>query len=285
MMQLAFALGQRNGGSRFGEDLSRPSCLGPAMDTLIDGIDAWITALVFAAAMFGSWLLGWQHGHRQPREMGDDPATKFTDATMVLLGLLLAFTFSMALARHEHRRQAVVAESNAIGDFYTCASLLQEPHRSRLQKVIHDYAVELLATPYETLSGAAEEAAQRRFETRVADMTAIVNAAIAEGTPIAISLTNTLNNVTSTNAARLAAYQDRLPWSIVMLLFLGSLVPVFLIGEKQAAVHKVHWSGPICFIILVTLVIYVTLDLNEPRRGLIQVSQVSLERAIHSMGH
>ena len=46
----------------------------------------------------------------------------------------------MALGRHDQRRLAVIAESNAIGDYYTCASLLKEPQRNQLQSVIRDYA-------------------------------------------------------------------------------------------------------------------------------------------------
>ena len=68
------------------------------------------------------------------------------------------------------------------------------------------------------------------------------------------------------------------------LLFLVSVVPAFLIGEKQGASQKVHFSGSFTFIVLVTLVIFVTNDLNQPRRGVIRVSQRPLERVIQSMG-
>ena len=46
--------------------------------------------------------------------------------------MLLAFSFSMSLVKHEQRRQMVVTDSNAIGDFYTCVSLLKEPQREKL---------------------------------------------------------------------------------------------------------------------------------------------------------
>src|SRR5262249_48663495 len=139
----------------------------------------------------------------------------------------------------------------------------------QLQDVIRDYSRDQLATTQETLQGDDERKATQRCLKSYADMTEIVNKAIAEGTPIAIPLTNTLNNVTSSSASRLAAYQVRLPWSIVGLLFLSSVVPSFLIGEKQGAQKKIHFSGSFSFIVLVTLVIFVTLDLNQPRRGLI----------------
>jgi hypothetical protein len=103
------------------------------------------------------------------------------------------------------------------------------------------------------------------------------------GTPIAVSLTNTLNGVTSSDASWLAALRDRLPWSIVLLLFVASTVPAFLMGQQQGVSQRPHLSGTLSFILLVTLVTYVTLDLNQPGKGFIRVSQESLERLLDSM--
>ena len=253
------------------------------MENIIEQVEAWLIPAGFAVAMSGGWALGRLWGRRFSGETGEDPGTKFIDASTALLGLLLAFTFAIALGRYDQRRLAVVAESNAIGDFYTCASLLQEPFRSRLQDVIRDYAQEQLDTPHETLIGADEKRATQQSREKFARMTDITNEVIAAGTPIALSLTTDLNNVTSSNASRLAVYQERLPWSIVFLLFLASVVPAFLVGEKQSASQKVHASGTISFIVLVTLVVFVILDLNQPHSGIIKVSQDSLARAIQSM--
>jgi hypothetical protein len=251
------------------------------MDSIIERTDAWLVATSFAVAMLVSWGLGWWRGGRQAPESGDDPGTKFTDASLALLGLLLAFTFSMALSRYEQRRQAVVAESNAIGDFYTCATLLKKPFRTRLQAVLDDYARHLLEARSGTMLDPQQET--EFCLEKFARMTEIARAALAEGTPVAVPLTNTLNDVTSNNASRQAAYRERLPGSIVLLLFLGSVVPAFLIGAKQGVSHKMHVAGSFSFIVLVALVIYVTLDLNQPNRGLIRVSQYSLERVVQSM--
>jgi hypothetical protein len=253
------------------------------VDRIVEQLDAWLIALGFAVAMSGCWALGRRWGRRFSGETGEDPGTKFIDASMALLGLLLAFTFAIALGRYDQRRLAVVAESNAIGDFYTCASLLKEPYRTRLQDVIRDYAQDQLDTPHETLIGEDEKKATQRSRKHFADMTKFTNEAIVAGTPIAVSLTDTLNNVTSSNASRLAVYQERLPWSIVLLLFLASAVPAFLIGEKQGASQKAHATGSISFIVLVTLVVFVILDLNQPHRGMIKVSQDPLARTIQSM--
>ena len=252
---------------------------------MIERLDAWAIALIFAAAMLAFWSIGWWWGRRAQGQPAEDPGVKFTDASMALLGLLLAFTFSMALGRHDQRRQAAVAESNAIGDFYTCASLLKDPSRSRLQALLRDYARHKLDMARESGLEMDREKAIQRCQEMHTRMTDIVAEAVEGGTAIAIPLTNNLNNVTSSNAVDIAAYQERLPGIIVFLLLLGSVVPAFLMGLQQGASHLVHLSGTLCFVVLVPLVIFVTLDLNQPTRGFITVSQESLERLIQSMAN
>jgi len=253
------------------------------MGGFVERIAPLLMALVFLAAMLAAWGTGWRKGRRAKLEPGEDPEIKFTDAALALLGLLLAFTFSMSLGRHDQRRAMAIAESNAIGDFYTCASLLKEPNRSQLQDVVRQYVQDKLDMARRVRSESELEEKLQGFQKMHARMTAIVAEALFAGTPIAVPLTNTLNNVTSADASRLEAFRERLPWSIVVLLFLGAIVPAFLMGLQQARSSRPHLSGTVCFIFMVTLVICVTLDLNQPGRGTIMVSQEPFERLLQSM--
>ncbi len=253
------------------------------MGRLIEWIDPLVLALIFAAGMLGAWYSGWRQGRRATPETSADPGIKFTDAALALLGLLLAFTFSLSLARHDQRRMMVVAESNSVGDFYTCASVLKEPHRSRLQAVLREYTEHKLDTARNLRSESDLQERLQWFQQAQARMTAIVAEAVADGTPIAVSLTNTLNEVTSSQAARLAADRERLPWSILLLLLVGAIVPAYLMGLQQGTSPRPHLSGTVCFVLMVTLVTYVTLDLNQPGRGTITVSQEPFERLLQSM--
>src|SRR5487761_1561408 len=97
------------------------------MGNLFAEVDSWVVALALGLAMFAAWEFGLWHGRRLQVESGEVPVSKFEDASLALLGLLLGFTFSMAIVKHDQRRLMVVADSNSIGDFYTCASLLKEP--------------------------------------------------------------------------------------------------------------------------------------------------------------
>ncbi|MFZ1121552.1 MAG: hypothetical protein WAN81_15100 [Candidatus Binataceae bacterium] len=245
-------------------------------------LDIRIVVLILVVSMLTAWNIGTRLGERLLHEGGTKPS-KFDDASMALLSLLLAFSFGMSIARHDQRRLAVVADSNAIGDFYTCASILKEPSRTKLQGVIRQYAQVRLDLARGALRSSDLENALVKSDQLHARMTEIVAQAVSDGTPIAVSLTNTLNAVTSNQASRLAAYRDRLPPGILFLLFACSIVTVLLIGREQGMANNPEIVGTLCFIFLVTVAVYVTLDLNQPEGGLIRVSQEPVERLLSSM--
>ena len=250
------------------------------MTYFFEQVDAWLTVAVLALLLFAAWGSGRWFGGKVHGKADEAAGGKFIDASLALLGLLLAFTFSMSLGRHQQRRAMVVAESNAIGDFATCASLLKDPIRARLQTVIRDYAQSKYDTARQNPAGAELDKALKRFQEAQARMTNLVSQAVNDGTPVVAPLTNTLNNLTSSDASRLAAYRDRLPGSIVLLLSVAAIVALILIGREQGVLHNQQVLGPVCFILLVCLVVYVTLDLNQPGRGLITVSQEPFERLL-----
>jgi hypothetical protein len=252
------------------------------MDRMLQQILAWQATLVFFGVMLACWWAGWWSSRRSPADAGYDPGLKFTDASMAILGLLLAFSFAMAVGRHDQRRMMVVAESNAIGDFYTCASLLREPRRSALQTLIRAYTQEQVQELSRFRPESEHRETSRENREMQTQMTELVAAAVLEGTPIAVSLTNTLNEVTSATASRLAAYDETLPWSIQLLLLVAAGTPAFLTGRMQGDSNRTRLTGTISFVVLVTLAIYVILDLNQGRRGLIQVSRQPFERLLQS---
>jgi len=253
------------------------------MGTIFAEFDPSLVASALGLAMFAAWAFGRWHGRRLRVGTGDVPVSKFEDASLALLGLLLGFTFSMAIAKHDQRRLMVVADSNAIGDFYTCASLLKEPLRTKLQTVIREYTKLRSELTGRRIDEATVESALGQMRLMQDQMTALVDQALVAGTPIAVSLTNTLNGVTSNHAARLAAVRDRLPTSVVCLLLMSAVFSSMLVGREQGTSDKADLAGTICFIVLASFVVYVILDLNQPERGLITVNQEPIERLLSSM--
>jgi len=234
--------------------------------------------------MLAVWGIGTLMGQRLHGIAGRRPS-KFDDASIALMGLLLAFAFGMSIGKHDQRRMAVVADSNAIGDFYTCATLLKEPTRTKLQGVIKQYAEFRLGLAQRRISTTELEEALPGMQQAHKQMTDLVAQALSDGTPIAVPLTNTLNDVTSKHAARLAAVYDRLPASVAVLLLVSAIITTMLIGREQGATGAPEVAGTLCFILLVSLAIFVIFDLNQPEHGLIKVSQQPLERLLSSMPH
>ena len=248
----------------------------------ISNVNPFFAAGVLAAAMTLGWFVGWRLGHKARAAGWQTPDTKLDDAALALLGLLVAFAFSMALNKYDRRRDALITDSNAIGDFYTCATLIPEPVRPRLQTLIREYTQLRLEIARKGWSYHSDESLSQ-FEQMHGRMTTLVDEAIRAGTPIAIPLTNTLNAVTSSHAARLFAVRDRLPPSAIVLLFLGGILVAGLVGRQQAFSGQPSLAGTATFVIIVSLTVLVTLDLNHPDEGLIQVSQEPMQRLLSSM--
>jgi hypothetical protein len=251
------------------------------MIAFVTQFDSWLLAAGAAVVMVAGWWIGWWIGRRQKRDESTAPGIKFNDASMALLGLLLGFTFSMSLSRHDQRRLMVVTEGNALGDFYTCASLLSDPVRSQLQTVIREYTEYRLALVHSRF----DEPAFQRMQQMQNRMQSLVKQAVDTGTPVTVPLVNTFNELTSAHIARLAALRDRLHPSVIALLFLAAMVSMVLMGRHQGASGHSHLAGTIGFVALVCLTIWVILDLNQPHRGAIQVSQEPMERVLSSMGN
>jgi hypothetical protein len=255
----------------------------PAVTALLTEVDPSITAALLAAAMLVAWAGGWRWGQYLRREGHEELQTKLDESLLALLGLLLAFTFSISLARHDQRRQMLVADSNAIGDFYTCASLLNEPVRGKLRSVLREYVELRLSVASPSLD---EATLQRRLDEsqRLQDaMQGLVKEAVDDRTPVVVPLVNTLNEVTSSHAARLSAGRERLPPSVVLLLVLVASVAMALNGRHPGIAGRPRIGAAVGFAALVGMVLWVTLDLNQPHRGWITLSQEPLLRLLQGM--
>ena len=108
--------------------------------------------LLFATvlvAMVGALELGRRLGVRQRRaepEGGDGAAGAIDGVVFALFGLLLAFTFSGAGTRFDHRRELVVSEANAIATAYARVDLLPADAQPEVRELYRGYVEARLAT-------------------------------------------------------------------------------------------------------------------------------------------
>lgn len=253
------------------------------MTSFLNNFGNLILPLSLGVLMLISWRIGVGLGERLKMRDSQSRSSKFDDVSMALLGLLMAFTFGISISKYDQRRLAVVADSNAIGDFYNCASLLKEPVRTELRRVIREYVQLRVHLTTVRIDDATLEDALHRFEEMQSKMVALVNQALRDGTPIAVPLTNTLNELTSNHASRLAAVRDKLPMSVLVLLCVSSIIAAVLVCREQGLAPPKESAGTLSFIILVVLAMYTIIDLNQPDKGLITISQEPMVRLYASM--
>lgn len=246
----------------------------------------WLYELDLGVILLGSFLLfllslfiGYWTGRKVRKEGEQDTQVNTILAAILgLLGLLLAFTFSMAAARYDVRRNLVVQESNAIGTAYLRTQMLPEPHRTQISDLLRVY-VEVRLEFYDAgvdqvrLELAIDKTEQ--IQAQLWQETVAVSAIDPRSVPAGL-FTESLNEVIDLHAARLAAMKNRVPEAVVDLIFIASILTVGLLGYSLGLAQHRNLVPTVLAVLLIVVIIGVTIDLDRPRRGLITVSQESM---------
>src|SRR6516225_4421040 len=85
--------------------------------------------LIFAVFLLTFWVAAWIGAsiRQRKQEQGEEDRDEFMfvlGGTLTLLGLIIGFTFSMAISRYDQRKDYEEQEANAIGTEYVRADLL-----------------------------------------------------------------------------------------------------------------------------------------------------------------
>ena len=195
-------------------------------------------------------------------------------AVFALLGLLIAFTFSGASSRFEARRLLVGTETNAIGTAYLRLDLLPPSAQPEIRALFGRYVDNRLATYRDSRSLA--EANAKLAEAAVLQQELWTKAVTASRQPDAapqatMLLLPALNEMIDITTTRVVATQNHPP--LVVFLMLGGLVLVgaLLVGYGSSANKDRSWFHMIVFATILSVTIYVIIDLEYPRLGLIRV--------------
>jgi hypothetical protein len=200
-----------------------------------------------------------------------------------LLSLLIAFTFSLALARHELRRTLVVEEANAIGVAYMRAQLLKEPYRSDLSNVIISYAQVRRSTG--ELAGPSQLAAQDHSEALQPLVWQVTAAAVrtSDAPALANFLVQSVTRMIEVEGQRKAALDARIPLAVLIALMAFAVGVAGILGYVAAGAHahrrRIAWA----MFLLVTFAFMLILDLDRPGDGLIRVSEVNMNDMMRAL--
>ena len=198
-----------------------------------------------------------------------------------LLGLLLAFTISGAGARFDARRNLIVDETNVINTAYLRLDMLpqaaQPPLRENFRRYL-DTRIEAYRKLPDLAAARKELAAAEKLQDEI--WRQAVAAVRADGAPpqAAIVLLPALNAMIDIVTTRTMAGELHPPRIIFVVLFGLVLVSSLLAGYPMAKAKSRNWLYMLGFAGVMAVSIYVILDLEYPRLGLIRAD--AFDRAL-----
>jgi len=251
-------------------------------------------ALVAAALFLGMIAfveLGRWVGRRRREAMAEEQREGINvldGGIFALLGLLIAFTFSGAAARFDWHRQLVVDEANAIGTAYLRVDLLPAAVQPAIRAKFREYA----RTRLEAFKKFPDfEAADREIQRGSALQGEIWKIAVTSldepaFQPARILVLPAFNSMFDIATTRTMAFETHPPWIIFAVLIVVALVVSYLVGDIMAGDPRRNWRHMIAFAVTISLTLYVILDLEFPRLGLLRVEDFDqvLINVLRSMG-
>jgi len=241
--------------------------------------------LVFVLSLIFLWLSAQMGGfvHKRLRPLNEedhaDLATVLT-ATLTLLGLIIAFSFSMAVSRYDQRKNYEAEEANAIGTEYVRAALLPATHAERVRDLLRHYLHQRILF-YETRSQRQLEHVDRDTAALEVELwSAVQSAAAVEPTPVVALATQGMNDVLNTRGYTQAAWWNRIPTAAWGLMAAIAMFCNLLIG------YGAHRRGIILFLVLplaLSISFFLISDIDSPRGGVIRVSPQNLESLAQSL--
>jgi hypothetical protein len=208
------------------------------------------------------------HGLRLRRQTAPQ-SSAVEGAVFALFGLLLAFTFSGAVARYDAHRELVTEERNDIETAYLRLDLLPPQGQPRLRQLFRDYVdsrLRLFDSASAEVQPSTEQLKRQIWQESMVDVTA--TGANPDATRLVLPA---LNNMFDITATRLNAFNMHPPPVIFLLLFVLSGGSAFLAGYGMSAPTR-SWFYTIAFALAVTLTVYATLEIEYPSQGLIRLT-------------
>jgi hypothetical protein len=240
-----------------------------------------LTVFLLTFGLFLGMLLLLEIGRRVAiRRMKEDSGTAgegvgaVDGAVFALLGLLLAFTFSGASSRFDTRRQLIVEETNDIGTAYLLLDLLPIDLQPSLREMFRRY-LDARIEIYRKLPdvAAAKEQLAKTIDLQTQIWRQAVAASVAPRAPPSAPflLLPALNAMIGITRTRTMASLMHPPTVVFVMLFGLALAASLLAGYGMTGSRVRSWFHMLGFALVMAFAVYVILDIEYPRLGLIRV--------------
>jgi hypothetical protein len=243
---------------------------------------------VLVVSFFVLWLSGWiGTSFRKKKHLSDDAvgadAGLVLGATLTLLGLIIGFTFSMAISRYEQRKNYEEAEANAIGTEYVRADLLPAADAQRLRALLANYTDQRILF-YRTRDGQQLSRVNADTARLQAELWATVaKPATTQQTPVIALVVSGMNDVLNSQGYTQAAWWNRIPPSAWGLMLMIGICCNLLIGY---CIRRTGMEFTVFLVLtlVVSISFFLIADIDSPRGGIIRVlpqNLVSLSQSLH----
>lgn len=232
--------------------------------------------LVFALTFLGLWIsaqLGALLAERRQTVEADvlEDFGVIQAATLTLLGLIIGFTFSMALGRYDQRKNYEEAEANAIGTAYVRADLLPAAAASKVRARLLDYLDQRILF-YST----RDEQQLRQINAQTVRLqselwSAVSAPAVAQPTAVIALAVAGMNDVLNSQGYTQAAWWNRIPIAAWVLMAAIAVCSNFLVGFG-ARNAKAEFALRLVLPLVVAIAFFLIADIDSPRGGVIRVS-------------
>ena len=241
------------------------------------------TFLVVSLLVF--WFSGrtgalWRERHG---DFGEEVRSYFAiilSAALTLLGLIIAFTFAMAVSRYDQRKNYEEQEANAIGTEYVRASQLSPADAARVRALLRSYLDQRIFN-YKTRNERELVQINARTAQLQTEMWSAASTSVAAlPSPMATFVLGGMNDVLNSQGYTQAAWRNRIPIEAWMLLVIISIFCNLLMGY--------HAPGKSAFFLLIfpiflSVSLFLIADIDSPRRGIILVEPHNLESLAESL--
>lgn len=235
-------------------------------------------AIVLALITFFLILVFYAAGHyrksillkKYPDQVGKDTST-MTGALLALLGLMLAFSFSMANSRFDTRRQVIIEGANAIGTVILRTEMYPDSVRKLLRDGMREYVEARIVVFERSHTNEELHANQARLDS-ISKSVWMITASYAKVDPETVrtsELIPALNDMIDIVTTRRAAFASTIPDSIIYFLLLLCLTSAFLLAHDRK--NNADWVVVIGFALMLSATIFTIIDLDRPQSGLINM--------------
>lgn len=221
--------------------------------------------------------LGVRLRRKRPKSESDDDLGVILPATLTLLGLIISFTFSMAVTRYDQRKVYESEEANAIGTEYFRVALLPKPDAAKVRELLASY-VDKRISFYNIQNPRDLEQVDSSTARLQADLWNAVQGpvGIQPTAPMALVVSG-MNDVLNSQGYTQAAWWNRIPIEAWGLMAFVAISGSFLLGYNSRRTESPRRPILLVLPLIVAIAFLLIDDLDTPRGGMTRIRPQNLE--------